>query len=80
MTVKIEMDMPKSCDKCPLRRNIITFDGTVRNGLCWFILMNGFTEELLSCSLFARAEKTILEQQEVSYPKEWEEWLNKRNK
>ena len=63
------------CDKCPLRRDFKAIDGTIRRGICWFILMDGLTEELVAHSPYAQAEKTILEEEEVSYPKEWSKWL-----
>ncbi len=63
------------CDNCPLRRAFKTKDGVIHQGLCWFILMRGLTDDLIANSPYAQAERTILEQELVSYPLEWLEWL-----
>jgi len=63
------------CDTCPLRRDFKASDGTIRKGICWFILMKGLTEDLVHNSPYAQMEKTLLEQELVSYPLEWLEWL-----
>lgn len=62
------------CDHCPLRRDFKAIDGSIRRGICWFILMNGLTEGLANTP-FAQAEKAILEQEEISYPTEWIDWV-----
>lgn len=63
------------CDKCPLRRDFKASDGTIRKGICWFILMNGLTEDLIHGSPYAQMEKSLLEQEHVSYPLEWIDWI-----
>lgn len=63
------------CDNCPLRRDFKDANGTIRRGICYFILMKGLTPDLINDSPYAQAEKAILEQEHVSYPLEWLEWL-----
>lgn len=62
------------CEHCPLRRDFKAIDDSIRKGICWFILMNGLDDKIVK-TLFAQAEKTILEAEHVSYPLEWLEWL-----
>ena len=61
------------CDTCPLRRDFKDLDGNIHKGICWFILMKGL--ECVTNSPYAQMEKTLLEQEHVSYPLEWLEWL-----
>ena len=61
------------CDNCPLRRDFKDLDGNIHKGICWFILMKGL--EYVTNSPYAQMEKTLLEQEHVSYPLEWLEWL-----
>ena len=61
------------CDTCPLRRAFKDFDGKIHKGICWFILMKGL--EYVANTPYAQVEKLILEQELVSYPLEWLEWL-----
>ena len=63
------------CDNCPLRRDFRDAEGTIRKGICYFILMNGLTNKITNNSFYAQAEKSILEQEHVSYPLEWLDWL-----
>jgi hypothetical protein len=61
------------CEHCPLRRDFKDLNGKVHKGICWFILMRGL--EYATNSPYTQAEKAILEQEHVSYPHEWLEWL-----
>ena len=63
------------CEHCPLRRDFKAIDGSIRRGICWFILMEGLSNKITNNSLYAQAEKTILEQEHVSYPLEWIDWI-----
>lgn len=63
------------CDTCPLRRDFRAIDGTVHKGICYFILMKGLSVDLINNSPYAQAEKELLNQEHVSYPLEWLEWL-----
>ena len=63
------------CDKCPLRREFKDTSGNTHQGICWFILMRGLTDELIASSPYAQMEKLLLEEELVSYPLEWLEWL-----
>ena len=63
------------CEHCPLRRDFKAADGTIRKGICWFVLMNGLTNKITNNSFYAQAEKSILEQELVSYPLEWIDWI-----
>ena len=63
------------CEHCPLRRDFKAIDGSIRRGICWFILMDGLTSKITNNSLYAQAEKTILEEEHVSYPLEWIDWI-----
>lgn len=63
------------CDKCPLRRAFKDTSGNTHQGICWFILMRGLTDELIASSPYAQMEKLLLEEELVSYPLEWLEWL-----
>lgn len=67
----------RMCDNCPLRRTFYAADGTLRQGICWFILMKGLESDQ---SPYAQVERRILEQQDVSYPKEWSEWVKEHAK
>ena len=61
------------CEHCPLRRDFKDLNGKVHKGICWFILMRGL--EYATNSPYTQAEQAILEQELVSYPLEWLEWL-----
>ena len=63
------------CEHCPLRRDFKAIDGSIHRGICWFILMNGLNYAN-NTSPYVQAEKTILEQELVSYPLEWIDWMN----
>ena len=63
------------CDNCPRRRDFKDAEGKTRRGICWFILMDGLTDEIITRSPYAQAEKAILEDEDVSYPKEFLKWL-----
>ena len=63
------------CDKCPLRRAFKDTSGNIHQGICWFILMKGLTDDLINDSPYAQAQKLLLEEEHVSYPLEWLEWL-----
>ena len=63
------------CEHCPLRRDFKDAEGETRRGICWFILMNGLTDEIVTRSPYAQVEKAILEDEDVSYPKEFLKWL-----
>ena len=61
------------CEHCPLRRDFKDLGGNIHKGICWFVLMRGL--EYSANTPYAQAEKTILEEEHVSYPLEWLEWL-----
>ena len=63
------------CDTCPLRRAFMDAMGNVHKGICWFILMKGLTDDLINDSPYAQMQKLLLEEELVSYPLEWLEWL-----
>ena len=63
------------CDKCPLRRAFMDTMGNFHKGICYFILMKGLSIDLINNSPYAQAEKELLNQEHVSYPLEWLEWL-----
>ena len=68
------------CDTCPLRRDFKDANGTIRRGICYFILMKGLTPDLINDSPYAQVEKELLNQEHVTYPLEWLEWLKTHNK
>lgn len=63
------------CDHCPLRRDFKDVEGNIRRGICWFILVEGLGIDLMNKSLYAHAEKAILDEEDVSHPKEFLKWL-----
>ena len=62
------------CEHCPLRRDFKAADGSIRRGICWFILRTGI-DIPPSDTPYAKAERFILELEEVSYPQEWIDWI-----
>ena len=64
------------CEHCPLRRDFKDLEGKIHKGICWFILMKGLTDDLVNNSPYAQMEKSLLEQEHVSYPLEWIDWIN----
>lgn len=57
------------CDKCPLRRESIDKDGKIHNLFCWYVLKQ-FYEDV-------EEERKELEQEEIQYEKEWNEWVER---